>query len=146
MIGKISLTMATGVLLTLARAEIASAGDAASMTGLRQAHTPAAAEPQDPNPLFSLFGAALDLERGKMYWTSPSTARIRRANLDGTKIEDIVTEGLINPHQIVLDTAAGKIYWTDKFTRKVQRANLDGTDVEDIVAQRLLSPYGSPWT
>jgi len=58
---------------------------------------------------------------------------IRRANLDGSGVEDLVTTGLFEPNRIALDVAGGKMYWTDNGTDKIQRANLDGSEVEDLV-------------
>jgi hypothetical protein len=75
-----------------------------------------------------------------MYWTDSFTAKIQRANLDGTSIEDLVT-GLVDPFGIALDVAAGKMYWTDVGTGKIQRANLDGSSVEDLVTG-LSFPFG----
>ena len=68
---------------------------------------------------------------GKMYWIDSSTDIIRRADLDGSNIDDLITSGLSNPSGIALDTAAGRMYWTDYDAAKIQRANLDGTAVED---------------
>ena len=70
---------------------------------------------------------------GKMYWTDWWTAKIQRANLDGSGVEDLVTSGLDDPYGLALDLGAGKIYWTDDGTRKIQRANLDGSGVEDLL-------------
>jgi hypothetical protein len=77
---------------------------------------------------------------GKMHWTDAGTAKIQRANLDGTGVEDLVT-GVLGPHGIALDVAGGKMYWTDGQTHKIQRANLDGTEVEELVTG-LSSPFG----
>ena len=76
------------------------------------------------------------------FWTD-GDGKIRRANLDGSGVQDLVT-GLDVP----TDTSAwtwsdGKIYWTDRGERqtdgdgKIQRANLDGTGVEDVVTTGL---------
>ena len=74
-----------------------------------------------------------DWEWGSTDWES---GKIRRVNLDGTNIEDIVT-GLDTPNAIALDVADRKMYWTssDRFAEAniIQRANLDGTNIEDIV-------------
>jgi sugar lactone lactonase YvrE len=70
---------------------------------------------------------------GKMYWTDSATDKIQRANLDGSRIEDLVTTGLQAPWGIALDTTKGKMYWTDAGTGKIQRANLDGSRVEDLI-------------
>ena len=100
---------------------------------------------------------ALDVAASKMYWTHSNwqdlwagkkTSKIQRANLDGSSVEDLVTE-LVNPYGIALDVAAGKMYWAhndtspadifagkeyDK-TGKIQRANLDGSGIEDLVTE-----------
>jgi len=50
----------------------------------------------------------------KMYFTGNGNGpdKIRRANLDGRKKEDLVV-GLGAPGGIALDTAGGKMYWTN---------------------------------
>ena len=67
----------------------------------------------------------------KMYWTDSGTDKIRRANLDGSNVEDLITTGLGHPEDIALDMSGGKMYWTDSGTDKIQRANLDGSNVEN---------------
>ena len=76
--------------------------------------------------------------------TGATTAwnRIRRANLDGSHVEDVVITTLDNPYGIALDVAAGKIYWTDAGTEKIQRANLDGSQAEDLVTVGVVNPRG----
>lgn len=84
---------------------------------------------------------ALDVLRGKMYWTeaAPGQASISRANLDGSNVEQIVV-GLDNPSGIAVDMLRRKVYWTDIGTRRIQRANLDGTQVEDLVMAAVMEP------
>ena len=77
-----------------------------------------------------------------MYWTDYWTDKIQRANLDGSNVEDLITQGLGSPGGIALDVAGGKMYWTDSGTDKIQRANLDGSNIEDLVTQGLGSPRG----
>ena len=91
-------------------------------------------------------GLALDLAGGKIYWAdyTYSDPRIRRADLDGTDVQDLVSasdgcqlEGL------VLDLAAGKLYWAERMDQQIWRANLDGSG-----AQRILECWqgiGHPW-
>jgi DNA-binding beta-propeller fold protein YncE len=101
------------------------------------------------------MGIALDIAAGKMYWAEggaldnfrvandDGTGSIKRANLDGTEVEELVT-GLDGPVGIALDT--GKMYWTeggamttdtkaanDDGDGKIKRANRDGTEVEELV-------------
>lgn len=88
-------------------------------------------------------GIALDIPAGKMYWTEFSPDVIRRANLDGTGVEDLVVSGLTHAAGIALDLAAGKMYWTDGSNEnlaKIQRANLNGTLVETLVEDPLIAP------
>ena len=108
-------------------------------------------------------GIALDREGEKIYWTDAGsvedvfivgktigTAKIQRANLDGSNIETLVSE-LEAPARlvaIVLDVDEGKIYWTNNDRgatlpgrAKIQRANLDGSNIETLVA-RLIGPFG----
>ena len=63
---------------------------------------------------------------GKIYWTE-KTGRIRRANLDGSHIQDIAT-GLANPLNIA--TPGDTIYWTEKTgenSGEIRFVNLRGT-------------------
>ena len=87
----------------------------------------------------SVWGIALDLANGKMYWAIPG--KIQRANLDGSQVEDIITTGLSAPYYIALDLASGKMYWTDRGTNKIQRANLDGSQVEDLITTGVIGPW-----
>ena len=68
----------------------------------------------------------------KIYWTDLGAGKVRRSNLDGSGVEDLVT-GLSRPLGIALDGAAGKMYWAAADLGKIQRSNIDGSDVEDVV-------------
>ena len=99
--------------------------------------TPSPTPPASAPPAANVPGAA-------MYWTDRSEHKILRANLDGTNVEDLVTE-LSDPICIALDIAAGKMYWGNQdYPRpsRIQRANLDGTIVEDLVTAGISDPTG----
>ena len=84
----------------------------------------ATAEAQDGND----NGVPDDIDLvGKVYWTDGT--RIRRANLVGSNVEDLVTTGVVSPRGIALHPAAGEMYWTDVGIDMIKRANLDGTNV-----------------
>lgn len=76
---------------------------------------------------------ALDLEldttAGKMYFAEFSS--IRRANLDGTGLETIVSS--ITPRGIALTST--KVYWFDISDRTLRRANKDGTGAETLTTE-----------
>ena len=78
----------------------------------------------------------------KMYWMEARTDKIKRANLDGSNVEDLITTGLTSPWRIALDVGRGKMYWTALFTDKIKRANLDGSNVEDLITTGSNSPHG----
>ena len=78
----------------------------------------------------------------KMYWTDKDEEAIRRANVDGSDVEDLVTSGLGEPLALALDMANGKMYWSDKYTDTIGRANVDGSNVEDLVTSGLKEVYG----
>ena len=71
---------------------------------------------------------ALDPIVGKMYWTDDGTegesdGRIRRADLDGSNVEDLVS-GLADPVGIALDLRAGRLYWADRHQGAIYRGAL----------------------
>jgi DNA-binding beta-propeller fold protein YncE len=83
-------------------------------------------------------GLAVDHAGGKIYWSSfegynGGAGTIRRANLDGSGLEDVVPD-LNYPYGLALDVPAGKMYWLQHGTRKIQRANLDGSNLQDVVS------------
>ncbi|MCY4674891.1 MAG: T9SS type A sorting domain-containing protein [Bacteroidetes bacterium] len=79
----------------------------------------------------------------KIYWTVCNRYRriIRRANLDGTEVENvIVSEALStnsdrnNAINLAIDNKGQKIYWTEPSEGTITRANLDGTEVEELLS------------
>lgn len=78
------------------------------------------------------FQIAIDPIQSKVYWTVYFD-RIRRANYDGTNVEDVVTTGFdfAGPFGITVDAPKGFLYWSD--TVVIKRANLDGSGA--VVAQ-----------
>ncbi len=78
----------------------------------------------------------------KIYWTE--TDKIRRANLDGTNVENVITE-LDSPFDIALDLTNRKIYWVTLRYKRIYRANLDGSDIEIIINRdTMLEEQGKP--
>ncbi|MDE2888044.1 MAG: DUF5050 domain-containing protein [Gemmatimonadota bacterium] len=77
----------------------------------------------------------------KLYWTEygHGTGKIQRSNLDGSDIEDLVTESVISM-SLALDVSGGKMYWT-ALEGRIRRSNLDGSGVEALVT-RLVQPIG----
>ena len=77
-------------------------------------------------------GIAIDVAGEKMYWADQWTDAIRRSDLDGENIEDLVT-GVEDPRDIALDLVAGRMYWTEQGTGTIRRADLYGTNGETLI-------------
>ena len=87
---------------------------------------------------------AVDAEGGKLYFADKFA--IRRANLDGTNVEIILTGWGTRWTRGIggIAVADGKIYWTEqqfwnRGSGKVHRANLNGTNIETLA-----TPIGRP--
>lgn len=84
-----------------------------------------------PDLPFPPAGMALDLGAGRVYWTDPFSDTIRRANLDGTGQEVVVSTG--NANGLALDPASGRMYWSVAgASGDILRANLDGSGQQTI--------------
>ena len=89
--------------------------------------------------LDAVSGIGVDPEGGKIYWSDYVADKIQRANLDGTNVQDLVTNNpqpplvLAAPWALAVDTDQGKVYWTDTILNRMMRANLDGTNVETVL-------------
>lgn len=87
-------------------------------------------------------GLAVDSAGGKLYWSGVVRGRggaIRRANLDGSRMEDLVTTAAdgwrgLHAGDLALDVGGGKLYWVDWGHGEVRRADLDGSRIETVVA------------
>lgn len=102
--------------------------------------------------LASPFGIALDAAGGWMYWTHttavPKTGAIQRSRLDGSQVENLLTDLPGPTTGIALDVPAGKMYWgyvdpniDGLYAGMIKRCNLDGSDLETI-ATGLFYPVG----
>lgn len=94
-------------------------------------------------------GIGVDLEGGRLYWTSmgdpfggtgqlggehPPPGTLQRARLDGTDVERIVAPGLTRtPKQLALDLEHDHVYWADREGATLWRAGLDGSDPTPLV-------------
>jgi len=73
---------------------------------------------------------ATDLQH--LYWADTVAHEIRRANLDGSAVEDMLSNVVTEPFEIALDAAAAKLYWVDRDNGRIRRSNLDGSEAEDV--------------
>jgi len=95
-------------------------------------------------PRFGAFALAIlcgnvsvvHAQAGRIYWTDSNnggtaTARVHRADLDGSHPQRLVLPPSLSPRYLALDVSGGKMYWTD--IGVINRANLDGTGVMTLI-------------
>ena len=85
----------------------------------------------------------------KIYWSE--WGKIRRANLDGSNVENVIT-GLVYTKDISLDFRNNTIFWIEEGTAKVKgvklgyskimRADSDGSNIEEIIGGYHIPPEG----
>ena len=85
----------------------------------------------------------LDATGSKMYWALynhiSDVYTIHRANLDGSDVQDLVSEysdSHDSNQNLVLDAFRGRMYWISRDrdgVYTIHRANLDGSDIQDLV-------------
>ena len=79
----------------------------------------------------------INVPNGFVYWTEAGTSKIRRANLDGTHRQDILTleDNAVSP-DLTVDVAGRKLYWTEWSgdSDEVRSANLDGTSNKQLAS------------
>lgn len=84
---------------------------------------------------------AVDPQGGNIYWpdgkfwSSSSPVTIKKANLNGTNIQTIITFPYSSTYDprisgFDIDTMRNRIYWSTK--TKIQSANLDGSNIKDV--------------
>jgi len=87
--------------------------------------------------LSGVFGVAIDPLRGKIYWGEASAGLIRRANLDGSNVETVVSGANADlVRGIALSPSDGQLFWltgTAGGSAALFRANLDGSNATALV-------------
>jgi sugar lactone lactonase YvrE len=84
-------------------------------------------------------GIAIDDRSNKIYWTDRELQKTFRASLDGTDVEELMSDGLIYPYAIQIDTIDDKLFVEDHGVGSIFRTNLDGSQRETIVT---MTPQG----
>lgn len=86
---------------------------------------------------FLSFPLAAISSTEKIYWCDTFHQKIRRCNLDGSQIENLISSGIQSPRALALNPAEGKMYWVDwwgpSIYSSIHRANLDGSNPEMLL-------------
>ncbi|KAL4225514.1 Low-density lipoprotein receptor-related protein 4 [Mactra antiquata] len=94
-------------------------------------------------PIQSLKNAiaiSVDRVEGKVYWTDTVLDKIQRSSLNGTNIENVISNGLDTPDGMVVDEIGRKIYWTDTGLNRIEVSNLDGSMRRVLIWEKLDKP------
>ncbi len=68
-----------------------------------------------------------------LYWSEPTTARLRRAPDADGEAEDLVASGLDSPSGIALDPTSGTLYFADRAAGVIYRVATDGTGLTPVI-------------
>lgn len=75
---------------------------------------------------------AIDEKNAKLYWSEAGTNKIRRSDLDGANVEDVVAN-LTSPTDITFDPIAEKVYWISN-GNSILRASVTGDSASNEVS------------
>ncbi|RLW10339.1 hypothetical protein DV515_00002386, partial [Chloebia gouldiae] len=81
-----------------------------------------------------------DPVEGYIYWTDDDVRAIRRAYLDGTGAQTLVTTEINHPDGIAVDWVARNLYWTDTGTDRIEVTRLNGTSRKILISENLDEP------
>ncbi|KAH0621024.1 hypothetical protein JD844_022020 [Phrynosoma platyrhinos] len=81
-----------------------------------------------------------DPVEGYIYWTDDDVRAIRRAFLDGSGAQTIVSTEIDHPDGIAVDWVARNLYWTDTGTDRIEVTRLNGTSRKILISENLDEP------
>ncbi|RWS07569.1 low-density lipoprotein receptor-related protein 6-like protein [Dinothrombium tinctorium] len=76
----------------------------------------------------------------KIYWTDDGVGVIRRAFINGSHQENVVSKEVRNPDGLAIDWIARNLYWTDTGTDRIEVAFLNGSSRKILIADGLEEP------
>jgi sugar lactone lactonase YvrE len=76
---------------------------------------------------------ALNLSAKQIYWVESVSGRVRRADLDGASIDNVIDERILTSFGLAVHAAQERMYWTDLTHARIQGALLDGSKRGDVV-------------
>ncbi|XP_046889655.1 low-density lipoprotein receptor-related protein 5 isoform X1 [Hypomesus transpacificus] len=81
-----------------------------------------------------------DPVEGHVYWTDDEVKAIRRARIDGSEAQTLVTTEVNHPDGIAVDWVARNLYWTDTGTDRIEVTRLNGTSRRILISENLEEP------
>ena len=93
--------------------------------------------------LMSPVGIALDLAKGKLYFSDRYANNIKRANLDGTDVEMVVKDTEY-PVDLAIDFKTRSLYWTAREAGGLYRADVDGNAIDGSSLTPIITGIQAP--
>ena len=93
--------------------------------------------------VMSPVGIALDLAKGKLYFSDRYANTIKRANLDGTDVEMVVKDTEY-PVDLAIDFKTRSIYWTAREAGGLYRADVDGNAIDGSSLTPIITGIQAP--
>uniref|UniRef100_A0AAQ4RSN1 EGF-like domain-containing protein n=1 Tax=Gasterosteus aculeatus aculeatus TaxID=481459 RepID=A0AAQ4RSN1_GASAC len=90
--------------------------------------------------LHNVISLDYDSVDAKLYYTDVTLDVIRRANLDGSGMETVISQGLKTTDGLAIDWVSRNMYWTDTGRNTIEVARLDGTSRKVLVNNSLDEP------
>uniref|UniRef100_A0A8C9STY0 Low-density lipoprotein receptor-related protein 4 n=1 Tax=Scleropages formosus TaxID=113540 RepID=A0A8C9STY0_SCLFO len=90
--------------------------------------------------LHNVISLDYDSVEGKVYYTDVSLDVIRRANLNGSNMETVISQGLKTTDGLAVDWVARNMYWTDTGRNTIEVARLDGSSRKVLINNSLDEP------
>lgn len=75
-----------------------------------------------------------------VYWTDDEVHLIRRAHMDGSGQEVIVSTEVEHPDGVAVDWIGRNLYWTDTGTDRIEVCRLNGTSRKVLISEGLVEP------
>jgi DNA-binding beta-propeller fold protein YncE len=101
---------------------------------------------QDEKGVMSAYKMASDTaaKHWRLYWIERANHLIRRAELDGSKPQNVYSTGVsTQPTAIAIDAVNRKIYYTQVTApQTISRIEFDGTNRVDLITSNLTTPRG----
>ncbi|KAK3103210.1 hypothetical protein FSP39_017453, partial [Pinctada imbricata] len=77
---------------------------------------------------------------GHVYWSDDEVRAIRRAYLDSTGEEVVMSTGIDHPDGLAVDWIARNLYWTDTGTDRIEVSRLNGSSRRVLISEDLDEP------
>ena len=82
----------------------------------------------------------MDITDNRVYWTDVSLNSIRRAFINGTSPEVLVSVNVSNADGLAVDPVGGNVYWSDVLAKRIEVCRMDGTMRKVLIDKDLDKP------